>query len=282
MHAVFSLFPKFLQPFDPRQLAGAVREAGLDTTNLVIRDGFWVDRRNLAATLPSFMYAMRAEGLAVRFATAGFSPAEIVAEPDLLARLAGEEIREFRMGYFDMQGPDVRANLVRARADLERMIPICEHHQIRAVYQIHHCKLISSPSAAYALVRGLPSRWIGIETDPGNQTFEGHEDFEYTARLLGEYLVAAGIKDSRLTRDAAQAGNPDKGWRRQWAPIDEGVVNWQQFIRSLHGIGFDGTFVFMPFYEQRDPAKLVAILKREVAYLRGIMKQVNQPTESNG
>jgi sugar phosphate isomerase/epimerase len=277
VRAVFSIFPKFYQHLDVQGLAAMVREVGLDTTNLVIRDGYWVGQKTLAEDLPRFMSAMRKEGLEVRFATAGFMPQEVVDDPDLLKRLAGEGITEFRMGYFKAgKGEDVRQMFRTARRELERMALVCEAAGLRAVYQVHHGTLIPGASAAWHIVQGLSSQWIGIELDPGNQTHEGFEDWGRSARLLGEYFIAAGIKDTVITRDPDRADEPTKGWRRSWAPLDEGVVNWHEFIRACRSVDFHGTFVFMPFYDDKNPEEMTRKLKREVAYLRKVVETVAQ------
>jgi sugar phosphate isomerase/epimerase len=274
MNIRWSIFPKFQKHLDVQALAALVREAGLDTTNLVIRDGYWVSRADLAAELPAFLRAMRGEGLEVRFATAGFSAEEMLADPAPLSLLADNGITEFRMGYFKGDGPDVRGALRNARHKLEQIVALCERRNIRCVYQVHHGTLVPGASAAYHLVEGLPARWIGVELDPGNQTFEGFENWGRSARLLGEYLVALGVKDSAVVRDPARAEEPGKGWSRHWCPLYEGVVNWYDVARALRSVDFAGTFVFMPFYDENDPAEQARKLKREVAYLRRVVAAV--------
>ncbi len=274
MQIRWSIFPKFYQHLGLAELAALVREVGLDTTNLVIRDGYWVSRAGLARDLPLFMAAMRDAGLEVRFATAGFTPEELFADETPLALLAENGITEYRMSYFSEENNDPRASFAAARQKLERLAPLCEKHRIRCVYQIHHGTLIPSASAAYLLVQGLPAQWIGVELDPGNQSFEGYENWGRSARLLGEYLVAVGIKDSALVRDPAKANEPGKGWTRSWVPLDEGVTNWYDVARALKSINFSGTFVYMPFYDEKDPSQMTQKLKREVAYLRSIIKEV--------
>ena len=281
---VLSVFPKFLAHLSVPQLARAVREAGLDTTNLVIRDGFWVSRSNVARDLPEFMRTARAEGLDVRFATAGFGADEVVEDPSLVARLAEHGIREFRMDYFRYTaGDDPRRALDAARGKMARVSSVCERYNTRAVYQVHHRMLISSAWSARELVRDLPPSAVGVELDPGNQSFEGFEAWDKSVRLLGEHFVAAGVKDSHVWRDEEHADERDKGWRRAWCPIDEGVTDWHDFLRACASVNFDGTFVFMPFYDSDDPPAQLAKLRREVAYFRNILAQVREercPTSS--
>jgi sugar phosphate isomerase/epimerase len=268
----FSIFPKFLAHLSVEELARAVRDVGLDTTNLVVRDGFWVSRSNFDEDLPNFMRAARAAGLDVRFATAGFSADEIIADPSLVARLADHGIREFRIDYF-RAGPEPRGDFDRARSKMHQLAEICRNHHIRAVYQVHHRMLIASAWSAWDLVRDLPADHVGIELDPGNQSFEGFEAWEKSVRLLGDHFVAAGIKDSRIWRDESHAHDSDKGWRREWCPITEGVTNWRDFAAACNAVNFKGTFVFMPFYDPQDPEAQLAKLRDEVAYLRQMLAE---------
>lgn len=275
MSITFSVFAKFYQHLSVRELAGLVREVGLDTTNLVVRDGYWTSEANLAAELPEFVKVMRDEGLEVRFATTGFEADRLVSDPTPVSILAEHGITDFRIGYF-RASDDPRAAFDSARASLEKLAGVCAARGVRAVCQVHHGTLVASASAAWHLVNGLPPASIGIELDPGNQSFEGFEDWERSARLLGDYLVAAGVKDTTLARDMSKAGDLDKGWRRSWAPIYEGVTNWHSFAQALAAVDFTGTLVFMPFYDHTDPAAMTAKLKREVAYLREIIKSVGE------
>ena len=142
------------------------------------------------------------------------------------------------------------------------------------MYQTHHDTLIPSPSAVWSLVEGLPARSIGVELDPGNQSFEGYEAWPRSVSLLRDYLVAAAVKDTKLLRRMEFAADADKGWRREWCPIDEGVTHWQDFVTALSQNNFKGIFVFMPFYDSENPARVTPILKREVAYLRQIVNAV--------
>ena len=272
MQIIWSLFPKIYPHLNPAELAALVREVGLDTTNVVIREGYRVQPASLRSDLPIFVATMRDEGITIHFATTGFRADEIAANPDLLTILADNGLTAFRMDHFRLNGPDIRGAMALARRQLEAMVPICERAGIRAVYQTHHDTLIPSASAAWSLVEGLPARAIGVELDPGNQSFEGYESWRRSAGLLREYLVAAAVKDTKLLQKMERAGDADKGWRREWCPIDEGVTDWQAFIAALAQNDFNGTFVFMPFYNADNPAQATPILKREVAYLRQIVR----------
>lgn len=273
MKITFSIFPKYYRHLGLEELAALVREVGLDATNVVIRDGYWVTRANMAEALPEFVRTMRASGLDTTFATAGFEFDELLNDPTPLAVLAESGVTDFRPAYFKRE-PDVRKAFASAREKLRRLAPLCERYGTRCVYQVHHGTLVPSASAAYRLIEGLPARAVGIELDPGNQAFEGFEDWEASARLLGEHLAAFGVKDSSLVREDSRAGEPSKGWTRRWCPVYEGVTNWHDVVKACAAVGFRGTFIFMPFYDPDDPAAITRKLGREVAYLREVLAAV--------
>jgi len=274
MNVTFSVFPKFYKDLGVEQLAERVREVGLDTANLVIREGYWVDPWHLARDVPRFVEAMAAAGVTVTFATTGYRPDEIVFDPTPLKILADNGITQFRMGYFRVEKDDVRTSYVVARHKLATMVDLCAEAKVRAIYQVHHGTLVPSVSAAFGLVNGLDPDGIGVMLDPGNQNFEGFERWPLAVGLLGEYLRAVGVKDTALTRDGEAAGEETKGWQRTWATVDEGETNWHDLVRALRAADFQGTFVWMPFYDGDDPDAMTAKLRREVAYLRKVIADV--------
>ncbi|MFP3937732.1 MAG: sugar phosphate isomerase/epimerase family protein [Phycisphaerae bacterium] len=274
MNITFSVFPKFYKHLSVDELASFIREVGLDTTNLVIRDGFWVRPDSLAEDVPKFVKAMELAGLDVRFATAGFSAEKIIHDEESLKILADNGIPEFRMGYFRGGDKPPAELLAEARAQMCQVACVCERVGIRAVYQVHHGTHIVGPTGAYHLLKGLPSEYVGVMLDPGNQAFEGFEKWSRASALLGEQLTAIGVKDAAWVRNAAEAAEPHKGWKLQWATLDEGLTNWYELVRSLKSNFFNGTFVFMPFYDEDDPDEMTRKLKGEVEYLRKVVADV--------
>ncbi|KPK82552.1 MAG: hypothetical protein AMJ81_09730 [Phycisphaerae bacterium SM23_33] len=276
MNITWTLFPKFYRHLSAEQLAGLVREVGLDNTTVVIRQGYWVTPENLAAELPAFVRSLRRAGIEPHWATAGFMPRPLLSDPAPLAILADNGLREFRMGQWQFRGVDVRAGLAMARREMQQLAPVCEQYGVRCVHQLHHDTLVSTAAGIYQIVEGLPARHVGVALDPGNQAHDGMENWQRSARLLGEYLCGLGVKDTALVRDPARADEPDKGWRRTWCPLYEGVTNWHEVVGALADVDFNGTFVWMPFYDPDNPDVMTRKLKREVAYLKGVVDAVTR------
>lgn len=273
MNAIFSIFPKFLANLSAEQLADTVKKVGLDTTNLVIRKGYWCEPDNLAKDVPVFCKTMERAGVKIHFATAGYMPEDIEADDTPLRVLAANGVREFRMGYF-RGGDDPATALDDARRRMERMASLCEKLDVRAVYQVHHGTNIATATGAYYLVRDLPAERVGVMLDPGNQAHEGFEKWERSARLLGDYLVSIGVKDTKVTHDETQLDTPRKGWSTSWETVDRGQTNWHDLIGALQVIGFDGTFVWMPFYNEKEPDIQIGKIAIEVAYMRKAVAEV--------
>jgi len=121
----------------------------------------------------------------------------------------------------------------------------------------------------------LPPEWIGVELDPGNQSFQGFEPWDFSVGLLGEYCAWLAVKDTKTWQEPALAKDPDKGWRREFVPISEGVTNWRRVFHALRTGPFDGTFVFMPFYDESDAASRTKKLKGEVEYLKAVAAEAD-------
>ena len=270
MRAVWSLFPKLYREYSVPQLAELVREAGLDTTNVVVRKSYPVEEDTLARSLPQFIREAQSAGLRVSCASTTLTPDAICEEESPLKVLADCGIEEFRMGWFPKAEGDVGKAIQSAKADMDRVAEAAKKYRVRAIYQVHHNTLITSPSAALNLVKGLPAEWIGVELDPGNQSFQGFEPWDFSVGLLGDYCAWLAVKDTVTWQEKSKIKDPDKGWRRTFAPISEGVTNWHRVVEALSANQFDGALVFMPFYDEQDHAARTKKLKAEVEYLNGI------------
>lgn len=248
-----------------------LRTAGLDTVNAMVREGYWVDPNDLQNSLKRFVGEMAELGFAVTRASTSFSASALIQNPSLLEILAKNGIREFRMGWFPMPNDEIRSALDRARAEMECLTQMCEQCGIRAIYQVHHGKLIQSPTAAFNLVRDLPSEWVAIELDPGNNSFEGHESASYAVGILNESISWVAFKDTATWQTMPRSEEAGKGWQRTFTTVNEGVVNWQTQLEEVSRLPQPLTFVMMPFYDEHDHLLRTEKLKSEVRYLKALL-----------
>ncbi len=274
MDITYSVLPKFYQQYDVPQLASMVREVNLDTINLMVRDGYWVNEHNISTELPAFVKAMRSEAIDVNFATTDYSAEQLVADPAPLGIMADAGITRFRISHIWVSNGDARASLEAAKTSLGSLERLCEKYGIQAVYQVHHGTLIASAFAAWALVKNLHPRYIGVELDPGNQAHEGYESWDKSVSLLGDHLVAMGVKDVAWVRQPVSGDEHSKGWQTEWVPLADGITDWYDLMRALHMRDWSGLFAFMPFYHENEPDKLTKLLKKDVGYMRQVQSDI--------
>ncbi|MFD2115570.1 sugar phosphate isomerase/epimerase family protein [Paenibacillus yanchengensis] len=271
---LYSLFPKFFQKCSVEQLANIAVECGFDAVDLMIRDQYWVTTEQLVTEAPAFVAAMQRKQLQVEFATTAYTPTMLINDETPLKVMSDIGIRSFRMAYFvyDQHQP-LFAQVEQARREMQQLAELCEKYNIKAVYHIHHGDqmLIHHSYAALALVDGLPSQYIGVMPDPGNQFFEGSDNWPRAFATLGNYLAAIGIKDGRYRWDETATSTESKGWSKHWAPCQEGVTNWHHIAEHLHKVHFDGVLNFQPFYHDSNLNLLIPTLQQEVAYMREAM-----------
>lgn len=277
MDITWSVFPKFYSHLSIEQLADLIHHVGLDTTNVVIRDGFWVTKANIRQELPAFVKRMDALGLKIAFSTAGFMLEDVLADDTPLAALAECGVKQFRMGYFKWnKGQSPAESMDDGRRQMAQLAELCARHDLRAVYQVHHGTLIHNAWAAWQLVHDLPAENVGVMLDPGNQVNEGWDHWMTAVHLMGPHLAAMGIKDGGVYRDGDLTGEK-KGWyARLGVTLQEGRVNWYDVARALKSVHFAGTFVFMPFYDKDGIDVMTAKLKAEVSYLRDVIATVEK------
>jgi len=276
---LYTLFPKFFQSCDVNQLAEAARGSGFDAVDLVVREGYWVTPDRFVEEAPAFVKSMQRSSLKVEFATTGFSPEMLAQDDTPLKVMSDVGIRSFRMSYFSYNEQEhLFTQMEKARALMHQMAELCAKYKLKAVYQIHHGDrmLIHHSYAALSLVEGLPSDYVGIMPDPGNQFHEGNDNWRRAILSLGSYLAGMGIKDAQYVYNPEGRTAPNKGWSKQWTPCQDGVTNWHVIAKALHEAKFQGVLNFQPFYHSSNLDLLIPALREEVAYIKSIMRETGE------
>jgi len=270
----YQLFPKFFQSLTADELMETCQSLNLDAPTAMVRDGYWVNDADLEGSLAAFIKTAERHGMRISYAQTGLHMPDLKPNDRTLKTLAAAGIEQARMGMIPKEiVPDYRELpdfFTRAAEKAEAAGRACG---IRCVIQIHGNLYPHTATAVWQMVKDLDPQYIGVKIDPGNNlTFEGYERFDYQIRLLRDYITAVGVKDTEIGRNPGVTTG-GKGWWRRFAPITEGLADYGLIVSELLKVGFDGPMVFMPFYEEKDTARLMKLLGEEVAYLRGIEKR---------
>jgi sugar phosphate isomerase/epimerase len=265
MPVQLSWFPKALADEPARTFAEVTRKVGLTRCDAIIREKYPTAPGTLAKSLRPWLDVLTDHGVSCSFATTGWAPADVPAAEADLAALAEHGVRDIRLAQavsgskYGSVG-DVHAELDRVAKDLEVVARLCEKHDLRAIYQVHHNTLLPSPSSLWPMIRDLPENRMAAMLDPGNQAIEGNENPLRSMRLLGVDRVAAcGVKDLAWTR------RDDGGWSNRFVQTGQGVCDWRKTVRRLEEGGFQGVYAFMPFYKVEGPDDLATRLAEEVS-----------------
>jgi len=262
------LFAKFFHHLSVEELMNVCCELGLDGPTAMIREGYWIRPEAVAEDLPRYVQAARAAGLEVAYADTPFDMDKLSTLERELNALAENDVHLFRVNYIAKSAVPARQLSDHLSRMAEMAAVAAEKHGLRAVIQLHGWMYPHNATAAYAGVKNLDPRYIGIKMDPGNNlSQEGYELFPYQVELLGEYIAAVGQKDGVITRTAA---TPDKGkgWVRHFEPAQSGFANYDELFGELKKHNLQVPGILMPFYHENDYPRMLEVFKEEIAYFK--------------
>jgi len=263
----YLLFPKYFAHLSNVELSELCAEAGIEAPMPLIRNGFLSeDLATLRNQLPSYLATFRQAGQNITTACLDWFGPRIRQNLDTLKYLADMGITTARIGL-DFQRIEPRLEAEKARREAEDYADCARQAGLRLLLQVHHGTYLHTATAVYQALQGLDSRWLGAWIDPGNNVFEGHEDFSYQVKLLDEYLFAFGAKDAAEFRDGP-ANDIDKGWSARCVPAYAGRTDWRKFYQAVKGR--DLFAVLMPFYDLPSRDALRQAFLQEAAYLKRV------------
>jgi sugar phosphate isomerase/epimerase len=194
----------------------------------------------------------------------GVGDLDAVDEGMNLARVAGAP--QIRVGCGSLEGTSYARRFEEARRFLVGVEELSGQHGVKALVEIHHGTICPSASLAHRLVSGLEPGAIGVIFDPGNMVFEGFEDYRIGTELLGPYLAHVHLKNAAFDR-------PEEGgtWRPRWAPLEDGVVDFERLFEALQMAGYDGWLVMEDFSAARPSREA---LRHNFGFVRGLVQHV--------
>ncbi|WP_163194630.1 sugar phosphate isomerase/epimerase family protein [Clostridium thermarum] len=180
-----------------------------------------------------------------------------------------------------MNCPKIRVNLpqyngtvnyrdlfMKTQEEIKALEELAKKYMVKVNFEIHHGTIVPSASAAYRLVSGFDSKYIGIIYDAGNMVHEGFEQYQMGLELLGEYLDHVHIKNAAWSlKDTETEGARE--WQCQWSPVEKGQVNFNKLFAALKSVGYDGYLSFEDF--SNDETTDVK-LKRNLEFIKELLK----------
>jgi sugar phosphate isomerase/epimerase len=126
---------------------------------------------------------------------------------------------------------------------------LAKQYGVKAVIENHHRTIAPSAALAHRLVAAFDPEYVGVIHDAGNMVYEGFEEYRMGLELLGPYLAHVHLKNAAWQRPS------DGGvWQANWAPLADGVVDWQKLFAALRAVGYTGWLGIEDFSQARPSA----------------------------
>lgn len=259
-------FTKPFQSLPPRQIAETVATIGWQGIECPIRAKGQIEPARVADELPPLIEALKAVHCEVLLAATDITSISQPHAEKVLRTLSQAGVRRVRLGFWYYQ-PDQSpaARLAEIGPAVRDIAAACKELGLKAGIQNHSgAKYVGAPVwDIYSLIRDLDPASIGICFDIGHATLEGGLSWPIEAKLMEPFYTAVFVKDFLWTKGLS-------GWKDQWCPLGEGMVN-RQFFQKLKSSGYAGPICQHHEYELGDHQEMVARMKKDLDVLKSWM-----------
>lgn len=213
-------------------------QIGFDSIEWNVRAGGHIEPANVARDLPRAVERTRKAGLAVTMITTAIQDAASPHVEAILETAAGLGIRYYRGGqYFRYDYTrDLGEQLEALKPRIAGLAALNAKHRTTVAYHTH-----SAPGMVggnvwdfWAVIRDFDPRQVGLNYDIGHATARGGHGWVDGALVVRSHIGALAVKDFRWVRDAKG------GWRTEWCPIGEGMIDLPRLLGLLKASAFSG------------------------------------------
>jgi sugar phosphate isomerase/epimerase len=209
---------------------------------------FWGN--NYCTLEPTVADAKRAKALAEQYGLEQPGIGTYISLGDMNAVKAARDfcqtagIKQFRIGLNNFDGGYLE-HFKKAQAFIADVTRFLEGSDIKALLEIHHRTIVPSAGLMHRLISPFDPASIGVIYDPGNMAYEGFEDYRMGIELLGPYLSHVHLKNAKT--QASDSGL----WTFTWAPLEEGVVDFDALLSALKEVNYNDWLVLEDFSNVR-------------------------------
>ena len=264
------LFSKHWPGMDIAGMIEKTQYIGADGLDLAVRPNFAVNPDNVGTALAPAVKQVEEAGLKVPMVTsdASFTDPEAPEAEVMAAALAEAGVPVAKLGYWRWRGAETPywEEVDRIRRALEGFEILARKFGIKFCYHTHSDYFGLNACAMMDLLRDRDPEYIGAYLDTGHLYYCG-EPYRMAIDIVGKYLGLVSFKDTFFAR-----ANPEEEelpvWKRVIVPAGNGVVKWQDVMKGLQAVGYDGTISAHCEFRADSPEAFTELQKREVAFLR--------------
>ena len=271
------LFTKFLKGHRVEEIGEIARGIGVDGLDLAIRQGQCVNPENARDTLAGAVTSWQGYGLTVPMATLeGKWVDPMLPELQQVFAACGDAgIPCIKLGYWGWQPAQHYWDGVDAiRRSLDQFQQLGQRYGVCSLIHTHSGNYYASnASGAMQLVNGFDPRYVAVYLDPAHLALDG-EYLPMGLDIVRDYLRMVGVKNARHVPVFSAKRT---GWVTDFCALQEGLVNWKEAIRLLHGMGYDGPLSFHAEYTARESwPEAVRLAQVDIPFLKTCIAAVNE------
>jgi sugar phosphate isomerase/epimerase len=222
----------------PMEDAVAVaKEAGFDEIEWNVRTGGHIDPARVAQDLPKAVDLTKKAGLAVRMITTSIQDADSPHVRAILETASGLGVRCYRGGqYFRFDySKGLWAQLEALKPRVAGLAALNARYGTQVAYHTH-----SAPGNIggniwdfWEVIKGLDPKHVGLNYDIGHAVARGGNGWIDGAMVTQTHIAALAIKDVLWSKGP-------RGWRGEFVPVGEGMIDLPRLSGVLDKAGFAG------------------------------------------
>lgn len=229
----FYLFTKVLQWLPLSELPETVKTLGFEGIDLPVRKNGFFDKDELSKKLPPIVTASERLGLNRPVLTTDMNVGQMDQMDEFLRILAGEGIKDYRMGYLSFASKNIVGELKKLNGEMRHLAELHAKHGVTGHYQNHAGKRIGgSVWEIYHLLEGIDPDHIGVQFDLRHSQVEGYQSYENIFHLISDQIRSFDLKDFVWGNPSSQKDQPVN------VPLGDGNVNFQLLMEHE---GFTGS-----------------------------------------
>jgi sugar phosphate isomerase/epimerase len=248
-------------PFD--EVADIAREVGWDGIECPVRNGGAIEPARVEEELPKLAEALKKRALELSVISTDVENATDPLGQKVLQTASKLGISRYRLKhyYYDLDSP-IPPQLEDFRRRLRDLAQFNRELNLQGSVQNHSGRnYVGAPVwDLWELVRELNPKFMGVFFDIGHATIEGGYSWPVQAKLMEPFLSVVSVKDFAWAKGA-------KGWRTEWCPLGEGMVN-RQFFDTLKKSSFKGPFTQQFEYPLGQRKEMIAAMQRDLRVLK--------------
>lgn len=223
-----SLFSKYIQFLNYRDMSEAVREMGFDGIDLTVRSKGHVEPERIAEDLPRATEAMEEYGLAPNMITTRVIDPDSVTDRAVLETTSQLGYRYYRMGWYKYGDDQEIKEAVRLyQQRLQALAGLNRELGLTGSYHNHSGHNFgASVWGLDQALDGLPASQMGCQYDIMHAVIEGGKNWEIGLRLIRDHINTLVIQDFRWARVKGK-------WKPVNVPAGEGVVDFARLFTLM-------------------------------------------------